>query len=79
MLSKKLYDLLQKYDSIKEKRNKLSEIGNFDGIEKEIKRLEAEKEKLSHDSELSLDDILSYEDKSNEYAKNQSYYRITVR
>lgn len=71
LLSKKLYDLLQKYDSIKEKRNKLSEIGNFDGIEKEIKRLEAEKEKLSHDSELSLDDILSYEDKSNEYAKNQ--------
>lgn len=71
-ISRKLFDLLQKHNDFMEAKNKLSEVGNLEGITKEIEKLDTEKEKLSKKVDLSVKDILEYEEKAQEHNSCQN-------
>lgn len=69
-LAKKVYDLLQKYNSVVEGEQKLKDIGSLDGINKEITKLEAEKKKLSAKASLEQEELAEYEDKLHKFNAN---------
>lgn len=71
-ISRKLFDLLQKHNDFMEAKNKLSEVGNLEGITKEIEKLDTEKEKLSKKVNLSVKDILEYEENAQEHNSCQN-------
>ncbi|MBK5252854.1 MAG: hypothetical protein JJE03_00025 [Peptostreptococcaceae bacterium] len=60
-IDKKIYDLIQVNKFIEEKINEEKELGSFDGIEKEIKKLQIQKINLSKKFSLSSDEIDKYD------------------
>ncbi len=64
-----IYETINQFDVIQTKKNQLSEIGTKVGIEKELEKLNAQKEKLAKSSSISEDDIAKYNDA---FAKEKS-------
>ena len=60
-IDRAIYTLIQQYADLQEKVSTLAEIGTSSGIEKEIKKLEGEKEKLSKELSLSEEEISTYD------------------
>lgn len=61
-IDKAIYTLIQQYNDWQNRVETLAEIGTRPGIEKEIKKLEGEKEKLSKELSLSEDEISKYDE-----------------
>ena len=57
-----IYNLIQQYDDWQTRVKSLAEIGTKIGLEKEIKKLKDEKEKLSKELSLSEEDISTYDE-----------------
>lgn len=57
-----IYNLIQQYDNWQTRVKSLAEIGTKIGLEKEIKKLKEEKEKLSKELSLSKEDISTYDE-----------------
>lgn len=57
-----IYNLIQQYSDWQTQVKSLAEIGTKIGIEKEIKKLKEEKEKLSKELSLSEEDITTYDE-----------------
>ena len=70
-LSKILFDLLQKSNTLIEYKQKLLELGTLEGISNEIKKLEDDKQKLSNNISLKKDELLKYDENFQEYKSNQ--------
>lgn len=56
-----IYRLVQNYNNLNEQKEKLSDIGNFSGIEKELDNLKKQKENISRELSLSEEDIQKYD------------------
>lgn len=61
-IDRAIYTLIQQYIDWQNRVETLAEIGTRSGIEKEIKKLEGEKEKLSKELSLSEDEISTYDE-----------------
>lgn len=57
-----IYSLIQQYTDWQSRVTALAEIGTRSGIEKEIKKLEGERERLSKELSLSEDEISTYDE-----------------
>lgn len=63
-IDKSIYALIQQYTEWQNRVKELSEIGTRSGIEREIKKLKAEKDEISKQLSLSKEDVSAYEDLS---------------
>ncbi len=61
-IDRAIYTLIQQYADWQEKIETLAEIGTRSGIEKEIKKLEGEKDRLSKELSLSEEEIATYDE-----------------
>lgn len=61
-IDRTIYNLIQQYTEWQEKIAALAEIGTRSGIEKEIKKIQAEKDKLSKELSLSDEEISMYDE-----------------
>src|SRR5699024_5521814 len=61
-IDRTIYTLIQQYTDWQTRVKSLAEIGTKVGIEKEIKKLKDEKEKLSKELSLSEEDISAYDE-----------------
>lgn len=61
-IDRTIYSLIQQYTDWQDKIKTLAEIGTRLGIEKEIKKIENEKEKLTKELSLSEEDINTYDE-----------------
>ena len=61
-IDRAIYTLIQQYADWQDRVKTLAEIGTRSGIEKEIKKLEVEKEKLSKELSLSEEEISTYDE-----------------
>lgn len=61
-IDRAIYTLIQQYTDWQDRVKTLAEIGTRSGIEKEIKKLEGEKEKLSKELSLSEEEISTYDE-----------------
>ena len=61
-LDKEIYDLLQLYDDLADLIARMKEVGDQAGIEAEIVKLNAQKDKLSQGSSLSEEELKAYEE-----------------
>ena len=71
-ISKILFDLLQKSNTLIEYKQKLLEVGTLEGISNEIKTLEKKKEELSNNNSLKKEDLLKYDENFQKYKSNQN-------
>lgn len=60
-IDKTIYDLIAVKNQIEEIRNKLLELGNFDSIENEIKKLTTRKNQIVGELSVSQEDLQNYE------------------
>ncbi len=67
-IDRAIYTLIQQYADWQDKIHALAEIGTRSGIEKEIKKLESEKEKLSKELSLSAEEITTYDETTKKIA-----------
>lgn len=59
-IDKAIYSIIQQYKNWKDQTQELAEIGTFQGINKEIEKLEFEKDRLSKQLSLSEDEVTTY-------------------
>lgn len=60
-IDKCIYNLVDIFNKLKEQKDKLSDIGNGSGIDKELTKLKEEKERISKELSISEDDIRNYD------------------
>lgn len=60
-IDKCIYNLVDIFNKLKEQKDKLSDIGNGSGIDKELTKLKKEKERISKELSISEDDIRNYD------------------
>lgn len=70
-----IYETVNQYDVIQEKRRALSEIGSKKGIERELKKLNSQKNKLAKSSSVSDEDIVGFNDALSKEKKNSILIR----
>ena len=61
-IDRAIYTLIQQYADWQDKVETLAEVGTRSGIEKEIKKIESEKERLSKELSLSEEEISTYDE-----------------